>query len=180
MSLNVHAENFGAQELDRLGDKQFDAIYSDLGPLNCVEDLRTVSKQCATRLKPGGFFILSVMARICPCEMLYYTLRGDLKQAGRRLPRKMIPVNLENGTVWTRYYDPREFFKFFQNEFQLVTYRSLNLFLPPPYLLRWYQRAGVVAKPFEWLDAHLHSVPLLRDMGDHFLITLARRGATSA
>src|SRR5689334_10205153 len=41
-NLNVRVENIGAQEIDRLGGKQFDAIYSDLGPLNCVDDLRIV------------------------------------------------------------------------------------------------------------------------------------------
>lgn len=174
-NLNIQVENLGAQELERLDDKQFDAIYSDLGPLNCVSDLSVVSQQCAAHLRPNGVLILSIMARVCPWEMLYFTLHGNLKQAGRRLPRKMNPVNLENGTVWTRYYDPREFFGFFQNEFEMVTYRSLNLFLPPPYLVRWYQRAGVLAKPFAWLDSKLESAPMLRDMGDHFLVTLVKK-----
>lgn len=171
-NLNVGVKNLGANELEKFGDEKFDAIYSDLGPLNCVADLETVSKQCFKLLSPNGFLILSVMARVCPIEMLYFTLRGDFKQATRRFSRKMIPVNLENGIVWTRYYDPREFFQFFANDFQLVTYRALNLFLPPPYLFRWYQRAGVFAKPFAWLDARVSSSPFFCNMGDHFLMTL--------
>jgi SAM-dependent methyltransferase len=174
-NLNVRVENLGAEELEKLGDEKLDAIYSDLGPLNCAADLENVSKQCAAHLKPRGYLIVSVMARTCPIEILYFTLRGDFKQATRRFPREMIPVNLENGIVWTRYYDPREFFKFFKNDFQLVTYRALNVFLPPPYLIRWYQRAGVLAKPLARLDARVSELPFFGNMGDHFLMTIQKR-----
>jgi SAM-dependent methyltransferase len=173
-NVNVSVENIGAQELEKLGDIQFDAIYSDLGPLNCVSDLHVVACQCAVHLKPKGYLILSVMARICPWEILYFSLRGDFKQAKRRFPREMVPVNLENGIVWTRYYSPHEFFQSFANEFQLVTYRALHLFLPPPYLIRWYQRADVLTKPFAWLDERMSSFPILRNMGDHFLMVLQK------
>lgn len=172
--LNVRVEHLGANELAKLGDEKFDAIYSDLGPLNCVTDLETISKQCAAHLKPNGYLIVSVMARICPLEISYFALRGDFKQATRRFPREMIPVKLENGIVWTRYYDPREFFQFL-NDFQLVTYRALNLFLPPPYLIRWYERAGVLTKPFAWLDARFSTMPFFRNMGDHFLMVLQKQ-----
>lgn len=172
--VNVRVENIGAHELEKLGDEKFNAIYSDLGPLNCVSDLEAVSQHCAAHLKPHGYLIFSMMARICPWEILYFTLRGDFKQATRRFPREMIPVNLEDGIVWTRYYSPREFYKSFANEFQLVAYRSLNLFLPPPYLVRWHQRAGIFAKPLARLDAQFHSLPFLRDMGDHFLIVMRK------
>lgn len=174
-NLDVRVENMGAQELGKLGNEKYDAIYSDLGPLNCVPDLVQVSRSCSALLKPDGFLILSVMGRVCPWEILYYTARGDFVQAERRFPRTMVPVKLQDGIVWTRYYAPREFYKSFASEFQLVTYRALNLFLPPPYLNHWYQRAGVLGKPFAWLDAHVSNLPLLRDAGDHFLMTLSPR-----
>lgn len=172
---NARVENARADELDKLGDEKFDAMYSDLGPLNCVENLDTVSAQGAAHLKPRGYLIVSVMARICPLEIFYFALRGDFKQATRRFPRQMIPVNLENGTVLTRYYDPGEFFRFFQNDFHLVMSRALNLVLPPPYLFHRYQRAGVLTKPLAWLDARVSPLPFFRNMGDHFLMTLQRR-----
>lgn len=168
-------ESFGADELEKLGDEKFDAIYSDLGPLNCVANPENVSKQCAAHLKPNGYLIVSVMARVCPLEILYYTLRGDFRQAARRLPRGIVPVNLEDEIVWTRYYDPREFFQFFRNDFQVVTYRALNLLLPPPYLIRWYQRLGILTKLCRWLDAHVSPLPFFRNMGDHFLMVLQKQ-----
>ncbi|MBI4670121.1 MAG: methyltransferase domain-containing protein [Chloroflexi bacterium] len=171
----VRVQYIGAHELERLGTERFDAIYSDLGPLNCVADLRAVSEQCAAHLNPGGILVFSVMARYCPWEMLYHTLRGDFNAARRRFPRGALPVKLNDGIVWTRYYSPREFFQLFENEFQLVTYRALNLFLPPPYLIRWYERFRTPMRLLSRLDSTLDGVPLLREAGDHFLITLRRK-----
>jgi 2-polyprenyl-3-methyl-5-hydroxy-6-metoxy-1,4-benzoquinol methylase len=174
-SMGAHArvENIGAQELDYLGGETYDVIYSDLGPLNCVPDLQTVSRLCANRLTHNGFLVLSVMARSCPWEILFFTFRGEFEQATRRFPKQMVPVPMGNGVVWTRYYSPTDFYRYFAREFRLVSYRSLNLFLPPPYLERWYHRAGALAGPLNWLDARTNALPLLRDMGDHFLMVLA-------
>lgn len=171
----VQVEHIAAQELERLESCSFDAIYSDLGPLNCVPDLSIVAKQCRTHVKPDGLLIFSVIGRYCPWEMLFFSLHGDFKQATRRFSSDMVPVNLNNGTVWTLYYSPREFFQFFSNEFRLVTYRSLSLFMLPPYLLRWHERAGALTKPLRWLDSQLDALPLFRDAGDHFLIVMQAR-----
>jgi SAM-dependent methyltransferase len=175
MTPPVRVENIGAHELERLRAETFDGIYSDLGPLNCVPDLRAVARACANLLKPNGVLIFSVMGRYCPWEIVYYTLRGNFKQARRRWVREMVPVNLNDGIVWTRYYTPREFFRHFENEFQLVAYRGLNVFLVPPYLIRWYNHARAAMKPLLWLDAHVADLPFVRDAGDHFLITLRRQ-----
>jgi SAM-dependent methyltransferase len=171
----VRVENIGAHELERLRAEAFDGIYSDLGPLNCVPDLRGVARTCANLLKRKGVLIFSVMGRYCPWEMVYYTVRGDFKQARRRWAREMVPVNLNDGVVWTKYYTPREFFRHFEKEFQLVAYRGLNVFLVPPYLLRWYDHARAAMIPLLWLDAHVAGLPFVRDVGDHFLMTMRRQ-----
>ncbi len=173
LGLNVRLVNIGAADLHQLGSERFDLIYSDLGPLNCVPDLRLVSRLCYEHLNPNGFLVLSVMARVCPWEILFFSLTGQFDQATRRFPQQMIPVKLENGVVWTRYYSPNDFYAYFRGEFRLISYRSLNLFLPPPYLERWYNRAGALARPLDWFDARFHSLPVLRNMGDHFLMVLA-------
>jgi SAM-dependent methyltransferase len=170
----VRIENLGAEYLGRLGSEVFDAIYSNLGPLNCVADLHWLAGQCATHLKPRGYLIVSVMARICPWEIVYFTMRGDFAQAERRLSRKMVPVKLENGVVWTRYYSPDEFLRLFANEFRLVGYRALNVILPPPYLVHWYRRARGLGKLMRRLDVRASTLPVLRDMGDHFLMVLQK------
>lgn len=171
---HVRVENIGIHELERLGVREFDGIYSDLGPLNCVQDLDAVAAQCAARLKPNGKMIVSVMGRHCPWEIAYYASRGNWTRARLRYAQGMVPVNLNDGVVWTRYQTPREFYRAFADKFSLVSYRALNLFLPPPYLIHWYERARMFMRPLEWLDARLGALPVLQHAGDHFLMVLNR------
>ena len=84
-------------------------------------------------------------------------------------------MRLNGHQVWTRYFTPREFFRAFASDFDLTAYRGLGLLLPPPYLIHWYERLGVLFRPLGWLDDHLGALPLAREAGDHFLIVLTRR-----
>lgn len=170
--MSAHA--IGIHELDALVHEQFDGIYSDFGPLNCVPDLEAVARACAGRLRPGCKLIVSVMGRVVPWERLYYTLRGDLDRARVRDKRSTVPVGLNRHTVWTAYYTPQEFYGYFKGGFALSSYRGLGLFLPPPYLVDAYERTPRVGSFLGWLDDQLAGLPLLRDAGDHFLMVMTR------
>lgn len=166
--------HLGVQQLDQLHD-EFDGIYSNFGPLNCAPDLAALAAECARLLKPGGKLVFSVIGRICPWELGYYALRGRFRRAAVRGTRGAAAVGMNKHTIWTYYYLPREFYRAFGEHFSLEGYRALSLFMPPPYLVdiyrrrqRWYDRLGR-------LDDHLGSWPLLRDMGDHFLIVMRKR-----
>lgn len=172
----VLALNIGAHELERVPETgAYDGAYSNLGPLNCVPDLAEVSRQCARLLKPGGSLVFSVIGRVCPWEMAHYLLRGRWSRVKVRYARGQAPVRLNQRTVWTRYYTPREFYRPFKDLFSLTHYRGLCVLVPPPYLIgirekhpQWYRRL--------WgIDRHVAGWPLLRGIGDHFLIVMRRR-----
>jgi SAM-dependent methyltransferase len=170
----VTAAHLGIQELARL-DGEFDGIYSNFGPLNCVPDLGAVAGECARLLRPGGILVFSVMGRICPWELAHYAVRGRFKRASVRAARGATAVGMNRHTIWTSYYLPREFHRAFAGEFALAGYRALGLFLPPPYLVDYYRRHRRRSACLGWLDDRLGALPLLRDMGDHFLIVMRRR-----
>jgi SAM-dependent methyltransferase len=174
LSARVTALHVGLQELDTLVAETFDGIYSNFGPLNCAPDLAAVSRACANLLKPGGALVFSVIGRICPWEFANYVLRGRWARATVRGSRGMVPVNLNRQTVWAAYYTPREFYRAFAGEFMLARYRALSLFLPPPYLVGLVERAPRLGTTLGWLDDRLGAIPLLRDMGDHFLIEMQK------
>jgi hypothetical protein len=119
--------------------------------------------------------IFSVIGRICPWELGYYLARLRPKRALVRFARAMTAVNLNKHTVWSRYYTPREFYRCFAQEFELVQFRALSLFLPPPYLVGIHERAPHLSRALGWLDDTLGGWPLLRSAGDHFLIIMRRR-----
>ena len=72
------ARVLGIHELDQLRGEQFDGIYSDLGPLNCVPDLADTARACAALLQPGGRMVASVIGRVCPWEMAYYAVHAQI------------------------------------------------------------------------------------------------------
>jgi ubiquinone/menaquinone biosynthesis C-methylase UbiE len=176
VSARVQTIAVGGQQLQLLdGAGGYDGVYSNLGPLNCVPDLFEVSRQCARLLRPGGRLVFTVVGRICPWEIVHYLLHGKWARATVRFARGVVPVHMNRHTIWTRYYGPRECHRAFRAEFTLEGYRGLCLFAPPPYLgwvrdryPRWYRAL--------WrLDRHTAGWPLMRAMGDHFLILMKRR-----
>jgi len=170
----VTAAHLGIQQLAQL-QGEFDGIYSNFGPLNCAPDLHAVADECARLLRPGGRLVFSVMGRICPWELGHYALRGRFKRAGVRAARGATAVGMNRHTIWTYYYMPREFYAAFAEQFSLENYRALSLFMPPPYLVDYYRRHRNWCERLGRLDDSLGGLPLLRGMGDHFLIVMQRR-----
>jgi ubiquinone/menaquinone biosynthesis C-methylase UbiE len=174
LSDHLEARRVGAHELACL-DSPFDAAYSNFGPLNCVPDLGRVAWECARLLVPQGCLILTVIGRVCPWELAYYLLQGRPRRAWVRFAPAMTAVGLNRHTAWVHYYTPREFYRCFAQQFELVRYQALGLFVPPPYLLNWHARHPALGRTLEWLDDRVGGWPLLRAAGDHFLMVLRRR-----
>jgi 2-polyprenyl-3-methyl-5-hydroxy-6-metoxy-1,4-benzoquinol methylase len=176
LTSRVQALPLGAHELERLaGDGVYDGAYSNLGPLNCVPDLASVSRQCARLLKPDGALVFTVIGRVCPWEIAHYLRKGQWSRVKVRYARGLVPVGMNKHTVWTRYYGPGEFYRAFRADFRLTHFRGLCVFAPPPYLTalrdrhpRWHERL--------WqFDRMAAGWPLIRRLGDHFLIVMHKR-----
>jgi SAM-dependent methyltransferase len=176
VSDRVSAINLGAHELQRLdGAGTFDGAYSNLGPLNCVPDLADVSRECSRLLKPGGKLVFTVIGRYCPWELVHYLRQGRWARAKVRFARQVVPVGMNNRTIWTRYYTPREFYGAFRRNFTLEHHRGLCVFAPPPYLT-WIRDRYPGLHQWLWrLDRRISGWPLIRATGDHFLIVMKRR-----
>jgi ubiquinone/menaquinone biosynthesis C-methylase UbiE len=176
LSPRVEALHIGAQELEKLpGDGRFDGAYSNLGPLNCVPDLTAVSKQCARLIKPGGSLVFTVIGRICPWEIAHYLRLGRWARAKVRFARDVVPVGMNHHTIWTRYYFPKEFYSAFHQDFELTLTRGLCVFAPPPYLTGVRARFPRLHRLLWNIDRRVAGWPLIRAMGDHFLVVMRRR-----
>jgi SAM-dependent methyltransferase len=172
----VQALPVGAHELQRLdGEGTFDGAYSNLGPLNCVPDLAAVSSGCARLLKPGGALVFTVIGRVCPWEIAHYSWRRSWSRLMLRFARHVVPVGMNKHTIWTRYYTPREFHRAFERDFTLDHYRGLCVFAPPPYLTSVRDKHPRLYQRLWRIDRRTAHWPLLRSMGDHFLIVMTKR-----
>lgn len=154
---------------------QFDAALSNFGPLNCASDLAAVARHLHDVLRTRGVFVASVIGRLCPWEMAIYLARGDPERAFLRLRSGMVPVPLKSGVVWTQYVSPRAFTQTFAAAgFRTVRLEGLGVVAPPPYLEAFaLRRPALVRGLLEWDDA-VGAWPLVRHLGDHFLVVLQR------
>jgi SAM-dependent methyltransferase len=176
LAARMEALTVGAHELQRLGgDGVFDGAYSNFGALNCVPDLASVSRECARLLKPGAALVFTVIGRVCPWEVVHYAFRGQWARVKVRFARDVVPVGMNQRTIWTRYYTPYEFHRAFEKEFALERIRGLCLFAPPPYLSRFRERHWRWYQALWRLDRLGAGWPVLRTMGDHFLIVMRKR-----
>jgi SAM-dependent methyltransferase len=170
----VSATRMGIQDLGILSGARYDVIYSDMGALNCLPDLAGVARACAGLLKPGGRLIFAVMGRVCPWELIHGLVHADLRRTRLRFASAQVPVSLNGHIAWTRYYTPAEFRRSFASAFQPVACRGLGLFTPPPYMIAFWERHPLLFWWLGWLDRHVAGLPLLRQMGDHFLVEMRR------
>lgn len=176
LSSYVTTALIGAHELQRIPwSGRFDGIYSNLGALNCVPDLRQTSAECARLLRPGGSLVLTVIGRICPWELACLAVRRRWSRLAVRFAAAMVPVGLNRRVVWTRYYTPMELYRCFEGDFTLQHHRALCLFAPPPYLPGVRERHPRLYAWLWRLDRRAAGWPVLRNMGDHFLMVLRRR-----
>jgi ubiquinone/menaquinone biosynthesis C-methylase UbiE len=175
LSDRISVRLLGLHELAALQPLHVDAVYSDLGALNCALE-PSVLAVCESLVRPHGFVVASTMTRLCPWEIAVHLLKGDSRRAFIRASRDAVPVPLGGETVWTRYLSPREFMAAFGPGFELVSRRALLLTAPPPYMEHVWTRFPRVCRTALRIDSALGRLPILRDMGDHALIVLHRRG----
>lgn len=167
--------HLGIQQLDHLPAGVFDVAYSNFGPLNCVPDLRDAARQIASRIRPGGALVASVIGRVCPWEIALFGLRADWARLSVRYARDAVAVPLNGRTVWMRYYSPAEFeAACVPAGFARASLVALGLFAPPPYLQGFAGRHPRLHRVLHRLDAAAGAWPGLRHWGDHFLMVLRK------
>ena len=107
---------------------QFDGVYSNFGGLNCISDLRAVTRQLPRLLKPNGIATFVIMPRFCPWELAL--LPKDWRVATRRLRRGGITSNVEGVTFTTTYFSVRQTRAAFGKQFEQVKLEGLSIFTP--------------------------------------------------
>jgi len=169
----------GTGELGRLLPRwagRFDGVALLFGALNYDPDPAGLPPLLARLLRPGGAVVAAVRNRWCPWEIAYHLVAHPAPAlAFRRLRPGGAPTRLGPVTVRMRVFSPRELARLFAPWFRVREVEGLCVALPP------YMYAGIprrwprLERALERLEPHLARRPLLRGLGDHFLITLERR-----
>ncbi len=171
----IEAKTLSFDEISTIAENNFDAVVSNFGGLNCINDFSKLSNDLAAKLKPNGLFIAVVMNKICPWEIFYYIITLKFGEAFRRFKKQGIMAELNGEKVLTYYFTPGEFTAAFSRNFTKVKLFSLGLKTPPPYLLGIYNRLKPLVKLWMKLDKIFMGLPILNLMGDHFIIVMKKK-----
>ena len=161
-------------ELDRLGDRRFDHVFSNFGGLNCTAQLDQVLQGVDRVLRPGGTCALVLMPRFSPWET-FAILKGHFRLALRRWRTGGTAAQVETVSFPCFYYSPRFVHKHLGKGYEVISQRALSYFVPPPHMERFPSRwPRLYYLLHELEEATAHRWPF-RNGGDHFLIILRKR-----
>jgi ubiquinone/menaquinone biosynthesis C-methylase UbiE len=174
----------GTGRLDRLlaeyGPASFDGAYASFGAFNCEPDLGQVSKALSRLLQPGSKLVCSVMNRWCLWEICWELLHLRPRRAFRRTRQGWRDAGLASPDgslqVPVLYYTPHELAHLVAPHFQVESYCSLPVLLPPPYLAHILERFPAWFHQLEGLERHLRGQFPFRTLGDHFLMVATHTG----
>ncbi|HEY3473594.1 MAG TPA: class I SAM-dependent methyltransferase, partial [Anaerolineales bacterium] len=107
----------------------FDAVFSDLGGLNCIPDLTPVIRSLPKVLKPGGIVTWVLMPHVCLWEMAE-VFRGNPSLAFRRFSRGSVRASLEGLSFEVYYFSPGQVLKWFGADFELLALEGLSVLTP--------------------------------------------------
>jgi len=153
----------------------FDGVLSNFGGLNCLGNLDRVAFDLAPLVKTGGRLLICVFGIFCLWETLWYSFRGDLGKAFRRLRADRILGRVSPAAqVLVRYHSVRSIRRAFSPYFKLKSWRGVGIAVPPSYLETLAVRFPRLFRLGARLDLLLAPCPGFRALADHALLTLER------
>lgn len=157
-----------------MSGSSYDGIFSNFGVLNCVADRPGLAKWLAEQIKPGGKAIFVVMSPLCPWEIGWYLLHGQIKLAVRRFHAGGLAHAGGGQQVRVWYPTPgclrREFAPYFHH----VRTVGIGTLLPPSYLDHLVDRWPGLFARLAGLDGHIGRYFPFTHLNDHYLMILER------
>lgn len=158
-------------ELHTIQDAPFDAVFSNLGGLNCIADLSPVVAQLPRVLRPNGLVTWVLMPPVCLWEMAEI-FRGHPRLAFRRFSRNGTRSHLEGLYFSVYYFTPQKVLEWFGNEYDCLAIEGLSVLTPTAESKNFAKRYPRLYRTLSLLDDRLAVRRPWRGWGDFFIITL--------
>lgn len=157
--------------LEGVAGAPFDAVFSDLGGLNCIPDLTPVVRQLPAVLKPGGSVTWVLMPHVCLWEIAEI-FRGNLSLAFRRFRYGRVRANLEGIHFDVYYFSPRQVIRWFGNDFELRALEGLSVITPTAESKNFAKSFPQLYRALSWLDDELSPRWPWYGWGDFYIVTM--------
>jgi ubiquinone/menaquinone biosynthesis C-methylase UbiE len=174
--LPVEVQECSFLELERVGDRRFDHVFSNFGGLNCTERLDLVLGGIDRVLLPGGTCTLVIMPRFSPWEV-GSLLKGNRTLATRRWRRNGTPAQVEGISFTCSYYSPGFVAEKLGGSYTVIAQRALSVIAPPPHAQAFAEHWPRTFRSLAWIEDRIAHLPVIRNWGDHFVITLKKAGS---
>ena len=161
-------------ELDQIQGAPFDAVFSDLGGLNCIPNLTPVIRELPRVLKLGGLVTWVLMPPICLWEMAEI-FRGHFRLAFRRLAQRGTRSRLEGLHFDVYYFTPRQVMTWFGDDFDYISLEGLSVITPTAESKNLAKRFPRLYHALSWLDDRLAVRSPWREWGDFYILSMRYR-----
>ena len=153
----------------------YDGVFSNFGPLNCLEDWRPLAGWLAERVKPGGVAAFGVMSPLCLWEMGWHGLHLDFETATRRL-RKSTMFQADEGAepIVIHYPTVGRITRDFAPWFRRVRVEGVGLFLPPSDVFGVVEKRPRLLRLLTVLEGRFARYGALAMLADHYWIEFER------
>ncbi len=172
---NVQFRQSSFEALTKTVHSQFDVVLSNFGGLNCTQQLRSVCRDIAQLTRSGGYFVGVIMPPFALWEFLYAFRRLDPSFAIRRHGIDGRTVSIGGKDVRVHYHSTQSGHKALKEWFLIEKVAGFNIIVPPPTLKRFVSRHPGLVRTLIQIEARVERLPLLRSLGDHYMIIGRRR-----
>ena len=171
---NIEFMKLNFIELHKIQNRKFDLVYSNLGGLNCTDELKKISADIYNLLNDEGYFIAAVMPNFFLWEFLLF-IKGEFARALRRISKDWIEANVGGEKIKVKYYSPKRFKKYFTNEFSFVKTKALRIFAPPPPAGHFYSKHPSFSKLLDKIDLFLENFYFASFACDYYIIVFKKK-----
>lgn len=174
LSDSISWQRLSFDQMHKIDNGPFDVVFSNLGGLNCIRDLKPVIDQLPTVLKPGGTVTWVLMPKICLWELATF-FRGDFDLALRRLRLNGTTAHLQGLYFPVYYFSPYQVKRLFGPSFKLVAIEGLSVITPTAENKHLAINHPNVYSALAWLDDLVSPYWPWHGWGDFFIITMEYR-----
>jgi SAM-dependent methyltransferase len=158
-----------------IDNSPFSGAFSNFGPLNCLLDRRHVAAALGGLVRTGGQVVLVLMAPVCPWEIGWHLLHGQVQPAFRRFRRGAAAHVGDGKTIRVWYPSPHTLAAEFAPYFELRKLVGIGSLLPPSYLSNLVDRRPVLFERLARAERRAGTTWPWTWLNDHYLMVLERR-----